>query len=58
MEWVPENRIEKLKITPLYDEGSVRLEITLTQPQDMEIRMLWNLSLIHIFQASYPNPSL
>mgnify|MGYP004611117983 FL=1 len=42
MEWVPENRIEKLKITPLYDEGSVRLEITLTQPQDMEIRMLWN----------------
>ena len=42
MEWVPEKRIEKLKITPLYDEGSVRLEITLTQPQDMEIRMLWN----------------
>ncbi len=42
MEWVPEKRIEKLKITPLYDEGSVRLEITLTHPQDMEIRMLWN----------------
>ena len=42
MEWVPENRIESLKITPLYDESSVRLEITLTQPQNMEIRMLWN----------------
>ena len=41
MEWVPENRVEALRITPLFDESSVRLEITLTRPERMEIRMLW-----------------
>lgn len=41
MEWVPENRIEALKITPLFDERSVRLEITLTRPERMEIRLFW-----------------
>lgn len=41
MEWVPENRIESLKITPLFDESSIRIEITLTRPENMEIRMLW-----------------
>lgn len=41
MEWVPENRIESLKITPLFDKSAVRLEITLTRPESMEIQMLW-----------------
>lgn len=41
MEWVPENRVESLKITPLFDESAVRLEIALTKPENMEIRMLW-----------------
>jgi len=41
MEWVPENHIESLKITPLFDKSAVRLEITLTRPEQMEIQMLW-----------------
>ena len=41
MEWVPENYIRELKITPLFDENAVRLEITMTRPENMEIRMLW-----------------
>lgn len=40
MEWVPEKRIESLKITPLYDESAVRLEITLTEPEHLEIQMM------------------
>lgn len=39
LEWVPENHIEHLKITPLYDESAVRLEITLTQPESMDIQI-------------------
>lgn len=39
MEWVPEHYIEKLKITPLYDEDSVRMEIRLTKPADIKIRI-------------------
>ena len=40
LEWIPENHIESLKITPLYDKSAVRLEITLTEAADMEIQML------------------
>lgn len=41
MEWVPENHIEELKITPLYDEKCVRLEIALGRPERLEIRLFW-----------------
>ncbi len=41
LEWTPENKIENLKITPLYDEGTVRIEVELTTPAPMEIQMLW-----------------
>lgn len=39
MEWVPENHIEALRITPLCDESAVRLEITLTRPERMDIHL-------------------
>ena len=41
MEWVPENHVESLKITPLFDKSAVRIEVSLTRPENMEIRMLW-----------------
>lgn len=41
MEWVPENYIKELKITPLFDERCVRLEIALDRPERMEIRLFW-----------------
>lgn len=37
METVPENFIEDVKITPLFDEGEVRLELSLTQAQEIQI---------------------
>lgn len=37
MEWVPEKRIDSLKITPLYDEAKVRAEVRLTVPMDVKI---------------------
>lgn len=37
METVPENFIEDVKITPLFDEGEVRLELSLTQAQEIRI---------------------
>lgn len=39
MEWVPKTHIEKLKITPLYDESAVRLELCLTEPADVRVRI-------------------
>lgn len=37
MEWVPDNYIEDLKITPCFDTQAIRLEVTLTRPADMAI---------------------
>lgn len=37
MEAVPENFIEDVKITPLFDTGEVRLELSLTQAQELQI---------------------
>ena len=37
MEWVPENRILYLKITPLFDEQKVRIHLETTRPQRVEI---------------------
>ena len=42
MEWVPEQRIEKIRITPLYDESAVELEVDLTGELDAEIRISAN----------------
>ena len=39
MEWVPVNRIESLKITPLYDDSAVQLKISLTRPERMKIQV-------------------
>lgn len=39
MEWVPEQRVEKIRITPLYDESAAELELTLTGKLDVEIRI-------------------
>lgn len=36
METVPENFIEDVKITPLFDDGEVRLELSLTQAQEIQ----------------------
>ncbi len=37
MEWVPENYLKELKITPCFDEHMVRLELTMVRPADLEI---------------------
>lgn len=37
LELTPENFIEGIKITPLFDEGQVRLEVTLASPADTEV---------------------
>lgn len=37
LEWVPENRIEDVRITPLFDQGTVRMEFTLTRPESLKI---------------------
>ncbi len=39
MEWVPEKRLDALKITPLFDESKVRLELTVTEPLDAEVEI-------------------
>ncbi|MCD7735921.1 MAG: glycoside hydrolase family 2 [Lachnospiraceae bacterium] len=41
MEWVPENYLRDMKITPLFDKQMVRLEFTMVRPADLEIRMCW-----------------
>ncbi|MCC8065986.1 MAG: glycoside hydrolase family 2, partial [Clostridiales bacterium] len=41
MEWVPENYLKKLQITPCFDSQTVRLAFTLVRPADLEIRMRW-----------------
>lgn len=40
MEWIPTKHIDSLKITPLFDKGLVRLEIALSEPQNLEIHIL------------------
>lgn len=37
MEWVPENYVEGVKITPLFDQEMVRMEFTLTRPERMKV---------------------
>lgn len=37
MEWVPENHIDTVRITPLFDQQQVKLEISMTEPADMEV---------------------
>lgn len=37
MEWVPDIRLDSVKITPLYDEASVMLDLKLTGPADTRI---------------------
>lgn len=37
MEWVPDVHVSKLKITPDYDQGIVKLKITTSAPVDKEI---------------------
>lgn len=39
LEWVPENFIANLKITPLYDSGAVRIELSAVRPADAKIRI-------------------
>ena len=39
MEWVPENRILNLKITPLFDEQKVRIRLAVSSPQQVEITL-------------------
>ncbi|MCD7819335.1 MAG: glycoside hydrolase family 2 [Lachnospiraceae bacterium] len=41
MEWVPENYLKSLRITPCFDQRTVRLELTVVRPVDMEIGLLW-----------------
>ncbi|MCD8075369.1 MAG: glycoside hydrolase family 2 [Lachnospiraceae bacterium] len=41
MEWVPDNYLKNLKITPLFDDRKVRLELTLTRPADLQISLSW-----------------
>lgn len=41
MEWVPECHIKGLKITPLYEEASVQLEITMNVQKDIDLNPVW-----------------
>jgi len=41
LEWVPDNYLKNLKITPCFDEGWVRLELTMVRPADLKIRIRW-----------------
>lgn len=44
MEWVPENYIEKIKITPLFDGGEVAIEVTMPRPEDVVVMVKGNVS--------------
>lgn len=37
LELVPENFIEQIKVTPLFDEGQIRLEAALAEPADVAV---------------------
>lgn len=53
LEWVPENYITGLKITPLYDSGSVRLELSMVRPSDAKLRIIGkNSSYLHFVKES------
>lgn len=52
MEWVPDNYLKNLKITPLFDDGKVRLEMTFGRPTDLQICLSWeNDFFIHYVRA-------
>lgn len=53
LEWVPENYIENIKITPRFDEGEVKLELTMTEPLDVAVLVSgrWS-SYLHQIPAS------
>lgn len=40
MEWVPKAGIQNLRITPLYDEASVELDLSLTEPLNLSFEVL------------------
>ncbi|MDO4324099.1 MAG: glycoside hydrolase family 2 TIM barrel-domain containing protein [Lachnospiraceae bacterium] len=50
LEWVPDNYIEQIRITPLFDEGEVKLELKLTHPADAKVLIQgkWTSYLHHI----------
>ena len=42
MEWVPGERIEAVRFTPLFDEKKIRIEVSLTSPLRLEIHFPQN----------------
>ncbi len=42
LEWVPENYLKHLKITPRYDQQTVLLEMTMEEPTDIDIQINWD----------------
>ena len=55
LEWVPENYIENVKITPRFDEGEVKLELTMMEPLDVAVLVSgrWSSYLHHIPASSF-----
>ncbi|MCD8346719.1 MAG: glycoside hydrolase family 2 [Lachnospiraceae bacterium] len=52
MEWVPDNYLKNLKITPLFDDKKVRLETTLVRPTELQICLNWEReSYIHFVRT-------
>ncbi len=52
LEWVPENYLKQLKITPHYDQQTVLLDMTMEQPTDIDIQINWEGdSYIHRVRA-------
>ncbi len=41
LEWVPDNYVKDLKLTPLFDRKEVRVEVSMVRPVRMEIRLFW-----------------
>ncbi len=50
LEWVPENYIESIKFTPLFDEGEVKLELSMTKSREAEVLIQgkWTSYLHHM----------
>ncbi|MCC8047392.1 MAG: glycoside hydrolase family 2 [Clostridiales bacterium] len=52
LEWVPDNYLKNLKITPDLDRGHVRLDITMVRAADLKVCMRWQGDFLsHCFQA-------
>ncbi len=52
MEWVPENYITDLKLTPCFDEQALKIELTFKEPADLEIGIRWEGDFYtHVVQA-------